>query len=519
MSEKMRERYPGAYPFTDDRLSRLLFHGREQESTALAHQILAHRLVVLFARSGIGKTSLLNAGVAEKLRSEGFLPLTVRVNDANLGPLESVYRGIAAESQRQGVQYKEGKKLSLWHFFKTAEFWQEDFLMSPVLILDQFEELFTLQSEQQRSTFVDEFSYLVRGVRPKDPPRGAEEGTISQVEVSDTPPPIKIVVSLREDFLASLEELADRIPEILDQRFRLLPLARPAALRALEEPTAIEDPTLRTRPFEIDSRAKESILDFLERRTISRMRRSSNYVEPFQLQLICQYIEEIAERKQREGVQGVVNLTPKAIGGESRMRKILKDFYTRQVAAVPSFRQKRGVKILCTEFLISPQGRRLRMEESEIKRLAGVKPDILRTLVDRRLLRVDHGADGTYYELGHDTLIGPVLDSRRMSFLIRAVVFLIFVLVLMAMSVFLLFGMWQEIIRIIEVEAAKVERKPGEILFIVFSAGFLVFFLLSARRNFFQFLGMQRRARAERRSGSRGDSGVRAQKQASEAEK
>ena len=47
----------------------------------LTDQVLANRMVVVYAKSGLGKTSLLNAGVAPRLRDEGYLPLIVRVND------------------------------------------------------------------------------------------------------------------------------------------------------------------------------------------------------------------------------------------------------------------------------------------------------------------------------------------------------------------------------------------------------------------------------------------------------
>jgi putative ribosome biogenesis GTPase RsgA len=67
-------RYPGAQPFSDDALSRKVFFGREREVIALSDQILANRMVVVYARSGLGKTSLLNAGVAQRLRDEGYMP-------------------------------------------------------------------------------------------------------------------------------------------------------------------------------------------------------------------------------------------------------------------------------------------------------------------------------------------------------------------------------------------------------------------------------------------------------------
>ena len=260
-----RTRYPGAQPFTDDKLSRRLFFGRESESIALTHQILANRLVVLFARSGLGKTSLLNAGVSERLRAENFLPMTVRVNDVEQGPFKSIYDGIRTVCKLQGIEFILGDDSTLWHFFKTSQFWNaDDSLLSPVLILDQFEELFTLQPEQQRAIFLDQLSHLVRGVRPKPPTPEEETAPTSTMLLNDAPPSIKIVLSLREDFLANLEEISDRIPEILDDRFRLLPLSRAAASTALDEPAAIEDSSLLTRPFELEPEARDTILNFLQ---------------------------------------------------------------------------------------------------------------------------------------------------------------------------------------------------------------------------------------------------------------
>jgi hypothetical protein len=422
-----RTRYPGAQPFADDDLARKLFRGREREATALTNQIFANRLVVLFARSGVGKTSLLNAGVAENLRVEGLLPLTVRVNDTAIGPFESVYRDIEASSARQQVEYIPGNKKSLWHFFKTAEFWKKDVLQTPVLILDQFEELFTLQSEEQRRAFIDQLSHLIRGVRPPTPLSEVMDKDNRNVPISDSAPQLKVLISLREDFFPNLEELANRIPEILHQPFRLQPLARLAASRALEEPASIEDPSLATRPFEIESKGKDAILNFLASRAPSSIKKSSTDIEPFQLQLICQHIEEIAESKQHANPQSSVKVTVGEIGESSTLQSILEDFYLKQVGAIPSFRQRQAVRRLCREFLISPQGggRRLRMEESEIKRHTSVAPATLRTLVDHRLLRADQTAGGTYYELSHDSLINAVLGSSRWSLVCRAGAYLI----------------------------------------------------------------------------------------------
>ena len=174
------------------------------------------------------------------MRAEHYLPLSVRVNDTEQGPLASIYRGIEKACELQSVEYVQGDKTSLWHFFKSTQFWKNDILLTPVLILDQFEELFTLHLEQQRGAFLDQFSNLVRGVRPK---LAEPQSTLSSEEgasYSDSAPPVKIIISLREDFLAQLEEISDRIPGILDQRFRLLPLGREAASKAMDTPAGIE---------------------------------------------------------------------------------------------------------------------------------------------------------------------------------------------------------------------------------------------------------------------------------------
>jgi hypothetical protein len=245
------------------------------------------------------------------------------------------------------------------------------------------------------------------------------DGDGREARISKRPPQLKILISLREDFLPYLEEFSDRIPEILDQRFRLQPLRRDAAARALEEPAKVEHPSLTTRPFELESPGKNEILNFLAHRAPSEIKKLPTDIEPFQLQLICQHIEEIAEIKQRRGGQNCATVTVDEIGDWSSLQKILEKFYVTQVQTISSFRQRRAVRRLCTEFLVSTEGRRLKMEASKIKRRVGVHAATLRALVDHRLLRADQTPEGTYYELSHDSLIKPILASKYWSFLWR----------------------------------------------------------------------------------------------------
>ena len=403
-------RYPGAQPFRDDEFSRRTFFGREPASVALTDQILANRLVVVYAKSGLGKTSLLNAGVAPRLREAASLPLFVRVNDIQRGPLTSVLDGIRMEAERQQVEYVQGESSSLWSFFKSVEFWRGDLLLTPVLILDQFEELFTLQSEEARETFLSELGFLVRGVPPPSLPQ-------IDSNVSNAPPSVRVVLSLREDFLGILEEASDRIPQIMDHRFRLAPFTCETAEKAITGPAAIDDPDIATKPFRLEPEFVTSILDYLSKSTAGARGPGSRYVEPFHLQLICQRVEKIVAFKQKVSSEEIV-VSSKDLGGEAALAKTLVSFYTDAIRSLPSRHLRGAIRLLCEQFLISPEGRRLSLEERELQRQLRLPHDTLSQLVERRLLRTDRRSDSTYYELSHDALVQPVLASRRTQALV-----------------------------------------------------------------------------------------------------
>lgn len=402
-------RYPGAPPFGDDELSRKLFCGRSREARDLADVLLAQRLVVVYARSGMGKSSLINAGLKELLWNDNVLPIPVRLNDSGRGPLATLYEGVEGAVKDRGVEHVRGSTVTLWHYFKTSEFWRDDTLLTPLLILDQFEELFTLQSVDERQVFITQLTSLIRGVRP------AGDGGDAAGSLGYAPPSIKVLISLREDYLGHLEELSSGIPEILDNRFRLGPLLEREARQAIVEPARLEDPRLHSRPFDYTPEALDGIWTFLSRRLPGQVVMNQPYVEPFQLQLVCQRAEEIAMEAQRRRTAGTapVTVTWDQLGREAGLRETLASFYERQIASLPPQRSRRAVRRLCEYGLISVTGRRLSLEEGEIQRAYRLPREALAELVERRLLRADTRVASVYYELSHDTLVGPILETRK----------------------------------------------------------------------------------------------------------
>jgi hypothetical protein len=403
-------RYKGTHSFSDDDSSRRLFFGRSSESTALTNKIVVRRLIVLFARSGVGKTSLLNAGVAEKLRSLNHVPLVLRLNDTNSATLP-LYAQIRRACERQNIEVENGNETDLLTYFRTVRLWRHDVLLTPVLIFDQFEELFTLQPESNREDFINQLSSLFRG--------SAAAAGLSRPgdDIEDEPPPdVRVVISMREDFLAELELLASRIPEILDERFRLVPMSRETAREAIEGPARIDDERFEVRPFLVETNATEMILDFLEQRALSPVHRWGN-VEPFQLQLVCLHLEQVAREKQ--GRDGVAVLAESNIGNKSELNKLFRNFYIDRINNL-LWRQRYWAKKLCGQYLINPYGRRVRREETEIISNTRIKLESLRDLTEQRLLRAERLESGTYYEISHDSLVIPILEEQRAELLVTA---------------------------------------------------------------------------------------------------
>lgn len=401
-------RFPGVRPFEDTADHRRLFHGRDNEIYELFQLVLAERIVLLFARSGLGKSSLVNAGLLQSLRDKGHFPIVARVSGAAT-PLASLQEGFQAaiiDAQRDGLECEpapeDWDRRSLWHLFKSVELWRGDELLSPVLIIDQFEELFTLHDVADRQAFIDELAHLVRGTRPRG----------DSTRYDGSTPDVKIMLAFREDFYANIQELRDRIPAVYKAPFRLTPLTREKAKQAIIKPAGIMGDQFRTRSFEWDDAALDEVLDFLSEQQLGEGKTIvGQEIEPFQLQLICQHVEDLV------ATQDIDFITPTTLGGKDALRAVLANFYAdtldRICAAFPDQPDLRGkLERLCEDGLMTPRGRRMLREESTIQHDDEVSIDVLSKMVEFRLVRKEPRIGDNYYELTHDTLIEPIRQSR-----------------------------------------------------------------------------------------------------------
>ena len=406
MADAAKYRYPGPPEFEDTPGDRQRFFGRSSEINTVSELVVASRLLVVYGNSGLGKSSLLKAGVFPKLRGEGLLPIRVRLDrDRTVSDLlRDACQDAARDTSREmEVDYTPGAGGTVWEFFKTVMFWHGDSLLIPVLVFDQFEEIFTLADAAWRKAFAREIGPLVSGNAPSAVREKLKSGTPG---VSDQAPKVKIVFCLREEYYGSLQELSAHFPGLFQDRFRLQPLNTNQAELAIVEPARLAAESFLTPPFEYEQTTLDSMLAFL--------RGKSRSVEPFQLQLLCQFVEQVVVGgKQTSGDGAPIRIKPEDLGGENAMQQVIKRFYTDSLDHLPAGERGRA-RELCDTGLLSESGNRLMLEEHQIHRDYKVGGETLRYLADeRRILRQEPRLDSTFYEISHDTIARSIFESRK----------------------------------------------------------------------------------------------------------
>ena len=152
-----------------------LFFGREQDSLDLLRLVRREVLTVLFGRSGTGKLSILKAGLFPKLRQEQYLPVWIRLDHSGKTPYGRQVRieienAIAAREIEVEVlnEALADESNDFWEYLHRVVFWDsKNQPVTPVLVLDQFEELFTLgRNRAEIIAFQEELAAVAENLIP-----------------------------------------------------------------------------------------------------------------------------------------------------------------------------------------------------------------------------------------------------------------------------------------------------------------------------------------------------------------
>jgi len=389
----------GLASFTEE--TRGYFYGRDEEVGELGRRVQRKLLTILFGQSGLGKTSILRAGIVPRLRPEGYCPVYVRIDYSpdSPAPTEQIKQAVFRATQAAGAWTQPGTAVSgesLWEFLHH----RDDILrdesgktLIPLLIFDQFEELFTLaQSDdfgrQRAAQFVEDLADLVENRAPKALEAKMDEDESAVERFDFTRGDYRILVALREDYLAHLEGLKGVMPSISQNRMRLARMTGAQALSAVVKPGG--------------KLVSEEVAGSIVRFVAGGAELVNAEVEPALLSLICR------ELNNARIAQGRSEISADLLAGSRDT--ILSEFYERALADQPA-----GVRQFIEDNMLTDSGHRESLaEERVLKGLAsaGAPPATLATLVNRRLLRIEERLDVRRVELTHDVLTGVVRASR-----------------------------------------------------------------------------------------------------------
>jgi len=386
--------YIGPRPY--ERRDREHFYGRKRESRDLLSLILSERAVLFYAQSGAGKTSLLNAQIIPALEDEGFrifpvarvgsgLPLGIDPTSVSNVFVFSALLGLAGD--RFAPETLLAHSLSS---FLSAQCEGDERL--PLVIFDQFEELFTTHREywcQAREVFLQVAAAMA------------------------AIPQLGVVFAMREDYVAEIDPYITLIPNGLRTRFRMERLGWEGAIEAVARPASCAGV-----PFGpgVAERLVENLQRIKVQRTVmgvdgpmaEEMESLGPYVEPVHLQVVCSRLWDSLPEQDDFQIQW------SEVEQYGNLDKSLADFYQEGLRAAQkeSGVGERELRRWFADQLITPmQTRGLVMRGKE--HTAGLPNAAVEVLERRYLIRADLRGGVRWYELVHDRLIDPIRKSNE----------------------------------------------------------------------------------------------------------
>ncbi|MBK8848398.1 MAG: hypothetical protein IPO27_18400 [Bacteroidetes bacterium] len=375
------------------------YGGRDIEIQEIYTLIKNNGLTVIFGKSGIGKTSLINAGVIPELRKNFYYPIYIRIDFSSAkSPLTQLKEGVYEKLKQIDTSVEEVGNKSLWEYFHNIRLL--DGLITPVLILDQFEEIFTLGKDKLREVLemIIEVSDLAENRIPAEvQKRYADNATM--ISASFAQRKYHVVLSLREDYLAQLESYKRYMPSIGLYRYRIVQMT---AMQALEAATKSSNGLIDK---EVAIEIIKKLPDVTERDFDEKATEPDNQerlkIEPFLLSLICFQINE----KRIE--QNLDNINFELVASFN-VQDVINSYYNDTVS---QFKEK--VQVAFEETLITESGFRKLQSLEELKKEYEVDETILEALINKRIIRKELRDNVEYVELIHDVLRDVVRKKRE----------------------------------------------------------------------------------------------------------
>jgi hypothetical protein len=375
---------------------------------------LVHQLVLIYAQSGAGKTSIFNAQVIPSLEEEhGCQVLPVGRVGIPFSPMHQAFLNSEISTPGRSNLYifnllqslsplnlqidpQSLVKKSLSDFLK--EYFPHDKdesgnLIRQILVIDQLEELFNRYIHNWEKQRVEFFQGLAEALKN---------------DLS-----LRIILIIREDYLAAMDPFLDILPERLRPRFRLERLRKNAAIAAIKGLLKRTNSSIlqKFKEEDVDKHIHCLVDNLLQIRLedpvtgkISKV--EGEYVEPIELQIVCQkwWQDRFSSKNTMKSLP--VN--------EIDVDNALEDFYVSAVyyAAKNTGVSEDDIREWCEQKLITSNGTRT-LVHKEKETTANMSNTVLDFLEHMYLIRREFHAGAACYELTHDRLIGAILNANR----------------------------------------------------------------------------------------------------------
>jgi hypothetical protein len=409
----MKDRYPGVQSFRKE--DKELFFGRGRDIERLYKLIELEKQVLVYSKSGLGKTSLINAGIIPKLqKNKNYLPVFIRFTSFTEGqesPLqitEQILKQFDNNIRESLVEQVFKHTQTLWVQLKKLQINHNESKVY-IIFFDQFEELFSYPEEQ-----IIAFKNSVAELLNTDIPpqyrnligqKRTESRTLfnrESITLLLKSLPIKIVFVIRSDKLNLLNKLTDRIPNIQQVFYELEALDLNQAKDAILKP-AQQQGQYTSPAFTYTSEALSQILNFLTNN-------SDQAVEGTQLQIICNRCEKLIIDKAIAGK----DLFEIQVSDITSFEDVFLDFYRQTINKLPPEEQCKAELFIENELIRKER----RVSLDGIVCQDYISQNSLQILVKEHLLSVERNTtNGVNYELSHDSLILPILNvkARRLE--------------------------------------------------------------------------------------------------------
>jgi hypothetical protein len=410
MSQFQRQSpYQGLNPYREEDAD--FFFGRERETRLVIANLFASPLTLLYGSSGVGKSSLLEAGVVRSLRQRHDL-LVVSFRDWQSNPINGLKASIADAAWRDA-----NETLDLSGSFPIADYLEEcsaRLNRHMMVILDQFEEYFLYHPhENGRGTFATEFP-----------------DAVNRLDLS-----VSFLIAIREDSLAKLDRFEGRIPNLFDNYLRLDYLGHDAAVEAIEKPIEQYNRLLpeNSQPVNIEPELIDAVLDQVKTGQVVLGEVGRGSVAPHavatatEMRIETPYLQLVMTRLwDQEISRGSRTLRLETLNRLGGAERIVRTHLDGVMEALSQSEQRTAANIF--QYLVTTSGSKIAYPVLDLAGTAGLQESELISLMeklssgDMRILRPvgpvpGRPAEPRYerYEIFHDVL-GPAILEWRARF-------------------------------------------------------------------------------------------------------